>query len=156
MVLVQNPPRALERYLLGWRFTPRKLQKPVDIGPNNAYFRRRGRRSFKPVDFLQSLFADVLRHRRRLDRLPQFRGVFHLSRRNPQLALNGLKLLPEIELPLDFLYPVLDLRLYAPFDIEDVVLLGEMHARFVKPVVDVDHFQKFLTPPHPHRSVIPH
>ena len=118
VILVEDRLGVLEVAALLGLLVPRHRDQPVEIVARDGRLGRHRRHRFEPLQLLDGLFLDVLRHPRLFDLLLQLLDLVALLVLAAQLLLDRLHLLVEVVLLLRLLHLLLHARLDAAIDLE--------------------------------------
>ena len=122
VVFVEDLLGVLEVAALLGLLVPRHRDQPVEIVARDGGLGRHRRHRLEPLQLLDGLFLDVLRHPRLLDLLLQLFDLVALLVLAAQFLLDRLHLLVEVVLLLRLLHLLLHARLDAAIDLELVDL----------------------------------
>ncbi len=122
VVLVEDHLGALEVAALLGLLVPRHRDQPVEIVARDRCLRRHRWHRLEPLELLDGLLLDVLRHPRLLDLLLELFDLVALLVLAAQLLLDRLHLLVEVVLLLCLLHLLFHARLDAAIDLEFVHL----------------------------------
>ena len=122
VVFVEHLLGVLEVAALLALLVPRHRDQPVEVVARHGRFGRHRRHRLEPLQLLDGLFVDVLRHPRLIDLLLQIVDLVALFVLAAQFLLDRLHLLVEVVLLLRLLHLLLHARLDAAIDLELVHL----------------------------------
>ena len=122
VIFVEDRLGVLEVAALLGLLVPRHRDQPIEIVARDGGLGRHRRHRLEPLQLLDGLFLDVLRHPRLLDLLLQLFDLVALLVLAAQFLLDRLHLLVEVVLLLRLLHLLLDARLDAAIDLELVDL----------------------------------
>src|SRR3989454_3438959 len=144
VVLVEDPPRALDVDVVGRLLLPGHRHEPVDVRPGDGVLRRRRRHLGEPVELPESLALGLLRHARRLDLVAQRPDFLRALVGLAELLLDRLHLLTQVVLALRLRHLGLDVGLDLGAQLEDLRLLPERADEPLEPLLDVDRLEQLL------------